>query len=93
MKLYNICMENEPHLAIETVRGLVDATAAGFTGNMDTVIRGEGREELARIACREEMPIVNETTYANVISRIGKLVCVGLNYKAHANGINIIKQP
>lgn len=52
-------MENEPHLAIETVRGLVDATAAGFTGNMDTVIRGEGREELARIACREEMPIVN----------------------------------
>ena len=89
MKLYNICMENEPHLAIETVRGLVDATAAGFTGNMDTVIRGEGREELARIACREEMPIVNETTYANVISRIGKLVCVGLNYKAHANGINM----
>ena len=31
MKLYNICMENEPHLAIETVKGgLVDATATGF---------------------------------------------------------------
>lgn len=89
MKLYNICVEKEIHLAIETARGIADATAAGFTGDMDAVIRGEGKEELVRMACREDLPIVKGAPYANVISKIGKLVCVGLNYKAHAKGINM----
>ena len=40
MKLCNIVADGEIHLAIDTARGMVDATAAGFAGNMDAVIRG-----------------------------------------------------
>ena len=40
MKLYNIAVGNETHLALMTERGLVDATAAGYTGSMDELIAG-----------------------------------------------------
>ena len=89
MKLCNISVNGETHLAIETERGMIDATAAGFLPNMDVLIRGAGREELNRIALDESLPLVNEPVYANVVNRPGKLVCVGLNYRAHAAGVNM----
>ena len=89
MKLCNISVNGETHLAIETERGMIDATAAGFLPNMDALIRGAGREELNRIALDESLPLVNEPVYANVVNRPGKLVCVGLNYRAHAAGVNM----
>ena len=89
MKLCNISVDGETHLAIETGRGLIDATAAGFTKNMDVVIRGDGAEELRRIAKDESLPLVEKPVYANVVNRPGKLVCVGLNYRAHAAGVNM----
>ena len=89
MKLCNISVNGETHLAIETERGMIDATAAGFLPNMDALIRGAGREELNRIALDESLPLVDEPVYANVVNRPGKLVCVGLNYRAHAAGVNM----
>ena len=89
MKLCNISVDGETHLATETGRGLIDATAAGFTKNMDAVIRGAGAEELRRIALDESLPLVEKPVYANVVNRPGKLVCVGLNYRAHAAGVNM----
>ena len=89
MKLCNINAGGEIHLAIDTARGMVDATAAGITQNMDEVIRGAGRDELARIALDESLPLVEKPVFANVVNRTGKLVCVGLNYRAHAAGVNM----
>ena len=89
MKLCNINAGGEIHLSIDTARGMVDATAAGITQNMDGVIRGAGRDELARIALDESLPLVEKPVFANVVNRTGKLVCVGLNYRAHAAGVNM----
>ena len=92
MKLCNIVSGGEIHLAIDTARGMVDATAAGFAGDMDQVIRGAGLDELARIAMDESLPLVEAPVYANVVNKTGKLVCVGLNYRAHASGIHMKTQ-
>ena len=89
MKLCNIIADGEIHLAIDTARGMVDATAAGFAGNMDTVIRGTGLDELSGIAMDESLPLVKAPVFANVVNKTGKLVCVGLNYRAHAAGIHM----
>ena len=89
MKLCNIIADGEIHLAIDTARGIVDATAAGFAGNMDTVIRGTGLDELSGIAMDESLPLVKAPVFANVVNKTGKLVCVGLNYRAHAAGIHM----
>ena len=89
MKLCNIIADGEIHLAIDTARGMVDATAAGFAGNMDGVIRGGGMDELSGIAMDESLPLVKAPVFANVVNKTGKLVCVGLNYRAHAEGVNM----
>ena len=92
MKLCNIVLGGETHLAIDTARGMVDATAAGFAGDMDQVIRGTGLDELSGIAMDESLPLVEAPVYANVVNKTGKLVCVGLNYRAHASGIHMKTQ-
>ena len=40
MKLCNIKAEGETHLAVLTERGVVDAAAAGFASDMDSVTHG-----------------------------------------------------
>ncbi|MGM9586430.1 MAG: fumarylacetoacetate hydrolase family protein [Candidatus Limivicinus sp.] len=92
MKLCNIVLGGETHLAIDTARGMLDATAAGFAGDMDQVIRGTGLDELSGIAMDESLPLVEAPVYANVVNKTGKLVCVGLNYRAHASGIHMKTQ-
>ena len=89
MKLYNIIVGDEVHLALETARGLVDVTAAGFAPDMDAVIAGAGTEELKRFEADPALPLVENPVYANVVNRVGKLVCVGLNYRNHAKGIKM----
>ena len=89
MKLYNIAVGNETHLALMTERGLVDATAAGYTGSMDELIAGGCRCALEKLAADEKLPVVEAPVFANVVNRVGKLVCVGLNYRSHAAGINM----
>lgn len=87
MKLANIIVGGQTHLAIETERGLVDAAGSGLS--MEQVIAGQGAEKLHALAADSSLPVVESPVYANVLSRIGKLVCVGLNYKAHAAGIRM----
>ena len=89
MKLCNIAVGNETHLALMTGRGLVDATAAGYAGSMDELIAGGCRCSLEKLAADESLPVVEKPVFANVVNRIGKLVCVGLNYRSHAAGINM----
>ena len=87
MKLCNILVENEIHPAVVTERGVVDAFSAGLT--LREVIAGADRAPLAALAADPARPVVDAPVYANVIEPVGKLVCVGLNYRQHA--INIRK--
>ena len=88
MKLCNILADGQVHLALVTERGVVDATAAGCTLDMDAVIAGADRAALAAIAADESLPAVENPVYANVVNRVGKLLCVGLNYRQHAINTN-----
>lgn len=88
MKLCNILVGGETHLAIETARGVVDATAAGCGLTMDAVIAGADRAPLEALAADAALPVVSAPVYANVVDRVGKLVCVGLNYAEHARRTN-----
>lgn len=89
MKLYNINVNGEVHLAVEGVKGLVDATAAGFAADMDEVIKSGELSALEAIAADESLPLVEKPEYANIVNKVGKLVCVGLNYADHASGISM----
>lgn len=89
MKLCNINVAGQCHLAIETERGLVDATAAGFAADMDALIAGVGLCDLEKIAADASLPVVESPEYLNVVNRPGKLVCVGLNYVDHATGVQM----
>ena len=79
MKLCNIRIDGQCHLAVETGRGLVDATAAGFAADMDAVIAGADTAALEMIAADASLPVVESPEYLNVLKHPGKLVCVGLN--------------
>jgi len=89
MKLYNIIVEDKIHLAADAGSGIVDASAAGFCGSMESVIAGEGLCELRRIAEDESLPRVEAPVYSNIVKSPVKLLCVGLNYRAHAEGIKM----
>ena len=95
MKLCNIRIDGCCHLAVETERGLVDATAAGFAYDMDAVVAGADLSCLEKLAADPSLPVVENAEYLNVLNRPGKLVCVGLNYVDHATGVqmNVPKYP
>ena len=95
MKLCNLQVNGETHLGLVTGRGVVDAAAAGCPLTMDAVIAGADRAELEALAAREDLPAVAEPVYAQVVDQIGKLVCIGLNYRQHAinTGMPIPKNP
>ena len=84
MKLYNIIADGEIHLAVEGKKGIVDATKAGCTLCMDEVIAGAGLGALKEIADCEALEPVENPVWANIVNTPGKLVCVGLNYRSHA---------
>lgn len=86
MKLANIIVDGQTHLALVTERGVVDA---GSDLTMEQVIAGQGMDKLRAMAEDKSLPVVESPVYANVLSQVGKLVCVGLNYKAHADGIKM----
>lgn len=89
MKLCNILIDSCVHLALVTARGVVDATAAGYQGSMDKLIAGACISDLRKLAEEETLPVIERPVYANVVDRTGKLVCVGLNYRSHADGVHM----
>lgn len=88
MKLCNIMVEEQVHLGVLSSRGVIDANAAGCKLCMDEVIAGADLAELRLIEADGNLPIVAAPKYANVVNKAGKLLCVGLNYRDHAESIN-----
>ena len=89
MKICNILINGETHSAVMNERGVVDAAAAGCTLSMPDILSGKGREELEKIAADTSLPTVENPVFANVTGGTAKLLCVGLNYRAHASGVDM----
>ena len=83
MKLYNLLIDGKQHLAAaDDSSSIRDLTAAGFPLNMDMLIRKNAVAEAASYL--ENAPAVQNPIFADIINTAGKLVCVGLNYRKHA---------
>ena len=97
MKLANIITEDGIHLAADTDRGPVDLTAAGCSVSLRDLMEGADLAEPAAIAADETLPVLERETlrFANVVKPVGKLLCVGFNYKKHtdATGFELPKAP
>ncbi len=89
MKLCNINVENAVHLAVIRDGRTYDLTASGFSMDMDAVIASGISDGLRALCEKEGLPEVVSPVYANVVNRPGKLVCVGLNYRSHADGVKM----
>ncbi len=84
MKITNIRVNDSVHLAVEAPQGLVDVTAAGLSLTLQDLAAGADRSALEALLSKESLPSVTDPVYENLFAPAPKLVCVGLNYKAHA---------
>ncbi|NLT15538.1 MAG: fumarylacetoacetate hydrolase family protein [Clostridiales bacterium] len=87
MKLLSFIQNGQTHTGVLTDRGVVDLTALGFPDNMNDIITG-GETMIKRIAndaADRSLPVLDMASleYANITSP-QKIICVGLNYKKHA---------
>ena len=79
MKLCNVLVGNETHLAAEKDGKIYDLSPL----TMEEVISSG---KLPEISDRE----IKNAVFANIVNP-GKLLCVGLNYRAHAENVNMFK--
>ena len=96
MKLYNILVDEKVHLCVDNRNGLIDLTAISEDITMESAIRGENIEIISAVANGDSTNTIQEPIVTNVVSSPVKLVCVGLNYKAHADGAGmgtVMNQP
>ena len=89
MKLCNIKVNGKTHIAYEANRKIFDLTADGFAYSMDEVISGAAASDVKKAVSEGKGREVNNPVFANVVNKTGSLVCVGLNYRAHAAGISM----
>ena len=97
MKLLSFASSEGISYGVQTEQGIVDvkasAKAAGLSYSKDieeVISKGEeGKQEIEAIL--ESSPIFipeEEIQYAPVVQKSGKIICVGANYKAHAEESN-----
>ena len=89
MKLTQFCKNNAPALGIWTDRGIVDpaveAARRGLTApaTMLEAIQG-GEDALRLLASLSDGPVVESPVLAPVVTGMDKLLCIGRNYREHA---------
>ena len=82
MKLYNLLVDGKVHLAADNGSGIRDLTASGFPLDMDMLIRRNAVQEAESYL--DNAPAVGTAAFADIVNAPGKLICVGLNYRKHA---------
>ncbi|MDF2714150.1 MAG: hypothetical protein K0R28_1075 [Paenibacillus sp.] len=102
MKLVTIQTNNENHLGVKTDRGILDVTAAARSGKgsslpltVHELIEGgaaarQAVESLVREAEADSTAWLDadSVVYGPCVTRPEKLICVGLNYRKHAEETN-----
>lgn len=84
MKLCNILIGGLPHLAAKTDRGIVDLSALQPGLDMATVLAGGDLNRLEALCAQAETVLDEGSVVFSNICQPQKLICVGLNYKKHA---------
>ena len=82
MKLFNLIVDREIHLAADNGTGIRDLTAAGFPLTMDMLIRSNALSEADSYL--DKAPMISNPVFSDIVNTPGKLICVGLNYRKHA---------
>ena len=80
LRLTQFWKDGAPALGIWTGEGVIDASAAA--GTMLEAIQGGGAV-LERLAALEG-PVLEEVRFAPVVTGGDKILCIGRNYKDHA---------
>ena len=94
MKLANLKTVSGMHLAAMTDRGVVDLTAAGCVLSLQDLVCGADCSSLGAYLT-SDLPTVEDPVFGNIVDPVGKVLCVGLNYRAHAlaAGFELPKYP
>ena len=88
MKLTNITVKNETHLGVVRDGIVYDVTAAGCKKRMESFIDGSA-DVFELLSYLKKASAVEDPTYANLLANPGKLLCVGLNYRSHADKVDL----
>jgi 2-keto-4-pentenoate hydratase/2-oxohepta-3-ene-1,7-dioic acid hydratase in catechol pathway len=87
MKICSFTADGGTRLGVMGRGGVIDMTSLGFPSELADVIQGGAAllDRMAEAAAAHKGPAADpgSLTFANV-TRPGKIVCVGLNYKSHA---------
>lgn len=88
MKLLNFYHNNEIRLGIKTDKGVIDvaAVAQNAPASIDAVLAG-GLESLKHISASTLLD-ESQLRYAPCVTKPGKIICIGLNYRRHAEETN-----
>ena len=94
MKLLHFKQHDQIRLGVKTEFGIVDvSTALNETITMEQLIeQGDaGLDKLYALLDRPNLSYINEAeiTYAPIVSKPEKIICVGLNYSSHAEESNM----
>lgn len=98
MKLFTYIRDGASKLGVKTKHGLVDAQQAGFDGTVMEIIEGgeaklsELRRAIDRLDEAGGPPagLLDESSieWGPCVTRPNKIICVGLNYRKHAEETN-----
>ncbi|KAB2903645.1 MAG: fumarylacetoacetate hydrolase family protein [Anaerolineae bacterium] len=88
MKLLNFYHNNEIRLGIKTDKGVIDvaAVAQNAPASIDAVL-ASGLESLKHISASTLLD-ESQLRYAPCVTNPGKIICIGLNYRRHAEETN-----
>lgn len=88
MKFCNVLVHGACHLAAEDGTGVYDLTAAGFPLTMKEMIAQNAVQE-AKAFLEKGLSPMRDAVVTDILDPVGKIVCVGLNYRAHAQNTNM----
>lgn len=84
MKYANLLIDGEEHLCYEKDGQWLDISSLG---TIDEIIAGK------KIDLNGSFEAVTDPVFSNIVNTPGKLVCVGLNYKSHADKVDLKVSP
>lgn len=85
MKFCSFAVDGSTHVGVLSKRGIVDLTTAGIARDMNQIIKERCFKKASDAAEDLSLPAISESEleYGLVVNP-GKILCVGLNYKSHA---------
>ena len=92
MKLLCFMVNDKAHLGLKLSDGILDLTANGYTRDLASTIVSfaDAKKEIEGISDQKGLALLEESSLHFLAPALptSKVLCVGLNYKAHADEVN-----